>query len=176
MVRPKDDEYYIDDRTEHVAQGDIFRDVPLRWVSPSSGEPAQLDINGMLITYTSGMMKQPPGTRAYKHFFRLVAPIFSFAMLSEMGFKDGQLDDLRRSDKFGAFLYLPPYPDEFEESAAVPYRACLVEQEVLDGKRVTQLQRAAAVRLQMKLATTFLGHTWDAEEFDPDLTDHWHDY
>lgn len=176
MARPRDDEYYIDHRTEHVAQGDIFRDVPLRWVSLISDETAQIDIYGMLITYTSGMMKQPPGTREYKHSFRLVAPIFNFAMLSEMGFKDGQLEDLRRSDKFGAFLYLPPNLGELEESAVVPYRACLVEQETLEGKRVTQLQRPAAVRLQMKLATTFLGHTWDAEEFDPDLTDHWRDY
>jgi hypothetical protein len=127
----------------------------------------------MLITYTSGMMKQPPGTREYKHSFRLVAPLFSFPTLSDMGLTVDQLNSLRRSDKFGAFLYLPPYPDHFEESAVVPYRAALVEHEVLEGRRVTQLQQPAAIRLQMKLATTFLGHTWDPEEFDPDLSDHW---
>lgn len=97
-------------------------------------------------------------------------------MLSEMGFTENQLADLRRSDKFGAFMYLPAYPGEFEEGAVVPYRACLVEHEVLEANRVTQLQGPSAIQLQMKLATTFLGHTWDPEVFHPDLTDHWNEY
>jgi hypothetical protein len=175
MSRPRDEEYYLDKRTEHVAQGDIFRDIPLTWLS-ATGESAGFASYAMLVTYTSGMMKQPPGTRDYKHSFRLVAPLLSFAMLLDMGLTDNQLRDMRKADKFGAFLYLPPYPGEFEESAVAAYRGCLVEHEVLEGKRVTQLQKPAAIRLQMKLATTFLGHTWDPEEFDPDLSDHWNDY
>ena len=128
---------------------------------------------GMLITYTSGMMKQPPGTRDYKHQFRLVAPIFSFAMLADQGLTDDQLMDIRVNDKFAAFMYLPAYPDEFEEGAVLPYRAALVKQDVLDGKRVTQLDQAAAVQLQLKLATTFLGGKWDPDDLDPDMSDHW---
>lgn len=59
MARPSDEEYYIDDRTEHVAQGDIFRDIPFTWAT-AAGEPVGFDGYGMLLTYTSGMMKQPP--------------------------------------------------------------------------------------------------------------------
>lgn len=173
MPRLSDDDYYIDNRTEHVAQGDIFRNVPLRWVSAASEEPVGLDTYGMLITYTSGMMQQPPGARDYKHSFRLIAPVLPFALLAQMGVPETALNQVRTVDNLASFMYLPPYPDEFEESAVLPYRACLVEREVIEENRVTQLQRPAAVQLQLKLATTFLGGKWDPRDFDPDLSDHW---
>jgi hypothetical protein len=175
MGRPDDEAYFVDSRTEHIAQGDIFRDVPFRWSSvvPEGVAEVGFDGFGMLITYTSGMMKQPPGTRDYKHPFRLVAPIFSFTMLAEQGLPEDLLAEIRRSDKYANFMYLPAYPDEFEESAVLPYRPTLVEHESLEGNRVTQLQGPAAVQLQLKLATTFLGGKWNAEDLEPDLTDHW---
>lgn len=175
MSRPTDEEYYLDQRTEHVAQGDIFREVPLTWMELVDGEPENVTFigHGMLITYTSGILKQPPGTRDYKHQFRLVAPIFTFAILADLGLSDEQLMDIRRSDKFAAFMYLPPYPGEFQESAVLPYRAALVAHDVLLEKRVTQLHRPAAVQLQLKLATTFLGGKWNPDDLDPDMSDHW---
>lgn len=175
VSRPADEDYYLDDRTEHLAQGDIFRDVPLSWTVLLNGEPTEVGFVGhaMLLTYTSGMMKQPPGTHGYKHRFRLVAPIFSFALLADQGLTDDQLMGIRVNDNFAAFMYLPPYPDEFEESAVLPYRAALVDHDVLDGRRVTQLHRPAAVQLQLKLATTFLGGKWNPDDLEPDMSDHW---
>jgi hypothetical protein len=175
MPRPGDDEYYVDDRTEHVTQGDIFRDILFIWTTSVDGEQKEVGFEGygMLITYTSGMMLQPPGSRGYKHDFRLVAPIFSFPMLMDQGLSEEILMEIRRSDKYTAYMYLPAYPQEFEESAVLPYRAALVEQRVLEQTRVTQLQRPAALQLQLKLATTFLGGKWNPDDLNPDLDDHW---
>lgn len=172
MARPADEDYYVDVRTEHVAQGDVFRDVPFRWPA-TGGEIVGFDGFGMLITYTSGMMKQPPGTREYKHRFRLMAPIFTLSMLAEQGLSEDQLLEIRRSDKYANFMYLPAYPSDFEESAVLPFRPALVEQGALEGTRVTQLRESAALQLQLKLATTFLGGKWDPADLEPDLTDHW---
>lgn len=187
MSRPADDEYYDDDRTEHVAQGDIFRAVPFHFPIPEPGqeteqkgrrrpveEPPYFEGHGMLIHYTSGFMAQPPATQGYAHRYRLIAPIFPFTMLLELGMAEEALEEMRRSDKIASYMYLPPYPDEFEESAVLPYRPVLLHHSFLEGKRVTQLRGPAAVQLQLKLATTFLGGKWDPEDLEPDLTDHWH--
>ncbi|MGI8774091.1 MAG: hypothetical protein ACR2KQ_03585 [Actinomycetota bacterium] len=172
MGRPPDGEYYVDNRTEHVAQGDVFRDVPFTWVVAPSGGAVGFAGYGMLITYTSGMMLQPPGTKGYKHSYRLLAPVLSFPALMDIGFSEEQLLEVRRSDKYMSMMYLPAYPDEFPESAALPYRATLVHQDVLEN-RITQLQGPAALQLQLKLATAFLGGKWDPDDLKPDQSDHW---
>lgn len=185
MSRPRDDEYYIDARTEHVSQGDIFRDLPFVYFVPEESsfrqegkrrpleEPPEFTGHGMLINYTSGFMAQPPGTRGYAHRFRLVAPIFQFEFLLELGVSQDELDRVRREDNLASYLYLPPYPGEFSESAVMPYRPVLIHHDLLEGRRVTQLQETGAIRLQQRIATTFLGGKWAAEDLKPDLTDHW---
>jgi hypothetical protein len=180
MARPNDEEYF-ELRTDHFAQGDIFKEVPFYYgdISPLKN-PAEPFIAtgfsgyGVLITYTSGMMNQPPGTPGYAHPWRLVAPLLSIAQLAEQGvFSDQQIDGLRSQDNFGRYMYVPSFPGEFRESVVVCHRPSLVHQEVLEGRRISQLQLPAALRLQEKLATTFLGGKWDPEDLHPDLSDHW---
>jgi hypothetical protein len=168
MPKPDDNEYYVDDRTEHVAQGDVFRGVPF---SSPDGSGVGFSGFGMLLHYTSNMMDGPPGTPGYAHHFRLVAPIFPFPMLQELGLSEEQLVSMRNGDKMGRYLYLPAYPDEFPESGVVLYRPELVRQVDLDGRRVTQLQKPAAQQLQRRLARVFFGR--EMEDPDPDMTDHW---
>ena len=109
MPRPNDNEYYIDDRTTHVAQGDIFRGVPFSSASGDTG--LGFSGFGMLVHYTSNMMNGSPGTQGYAHDFRLVAPILSFPMLQELGLSDEHLVNMRNGDRMGRYLYLPTYPD-----------------------------------------------------------------
>ena len=183
--RPRDEEYY-EDRTVHVAQGDIFRDVPFFYAVPEDlpsnqagtrqplEQPPSHTGYGMLLSYTSGFMAQPPGTRGYAHAFRLVAPIFPLDLLNQAGvLTEASMQQLPRDDHLGFYMYLPPYPQEFEESVVCPYRPVLVHHDLLEGRRVTQLQESAAVQLQMKLATNFLGGKWRREDLHPDLSDHW---
>jgi hypothetical protein len=185
VPRSRDDEYYVDDRTEHVAQGDIFGDLPFAYFVPDESsfrqegkrrppeEPPAFTGHGMLINYTSGFMAQPPGTRGYAHPFRLVAPIFPFELLLELGVAEVELEKVRRDDNLASYMYLPPYTGEFSESAVLPYRPVLIHHDLLEGRRITQLQEGVAVRLQQKVATTFLGGKWAAEDLTPDLSDHW---
>lgn len=177
MPRPSDEDYYVDQRTTHFAQGDIFRDVPFysAGVAEDGDEvvPIAHEGYGILISYTSAMMQQPPGTRGYGHSWRLVAPVFSLNFLAETGLTPEQVERLRAHDTYMKYMYLPPYAGEFAESAAVLYRPALVSHDVIEGKRVTQLAEASAVRLQQRLASTFLGGKWREEDLDPDLSDHW---
>lgn len=180
MPRLRDDEYF-EERTEHFAQGDIFREVPFYYGEMNAVRdvdepmiPVGYTGYGVLISYTSGMMSQPPGTQGYLHPWRVVATMTPVEMLTQQGvFTEAQVDQLRRDDNFGRIMYIPPFPGEFRESAIICYRASLVHHDVLADKRITQMQMAAAVQLQGKLATTFLGGKWDPEDLKPDLSDHW---
>lgn len=168
MPRPDNDEYFVAARTEHVAQGDIFRDVRFN----AGLETVGFVGFGMLLHYTSNMMTGAPGTPGYAHDFRLLAPIFPFPMLREMGLSDDHLVTMRNGDMMGRYMFLPPYPSEFPESGVPLYRPELVRQADLEGKRVVQLQEPAAMQLQRKLARVFFGR--ELKDPHPDMTDHWH--
>ena len=172
--RPADAEYYLPYRTEHVAQGDIFEDVPFLMALPEPPPPDQpvgtgvrrvLEMPffvqgwGMLVSHSSSFMAQPVGTRGYAHAARLVAPIVPFALLDE----DDILNDdyrrlLRKEDKLLHYMYLPPWPDMFEdEHAVVLYRPALVHMDILEGRRRCQLQEPAVRQLQAKLVEVSTG-------------------
>lgn len=181
MPRLQDDEYF-EERTRHFAQGDIFREVPFYYgeVNPvvNADEPTiamGYTGYGVLITYTSGILRQPPKeTREYAHPWRIVAPLVPIELLVQRGvFTDRQVEQLRRDDNFGRIMYVPSFPGEWRESGIICYQAALVYHDVLEGKRITQLKLPAAVRLQEKLATTFLGGKWNPDDLSPDLSDHW---
>lgn len=142
MPRPQDDEYYEDNRTTHFAQGDIFREVPFYYAGLSEAGDEAIPVShvgyGLLVSYTSGMMLQPPGTPGYAHPWRLIAPIFPLNLLADRGFTPEQVERLRTHDTYMRYMYLPPYPGEFGECVAVLYRPALVAQDVIDEKRVTK--------------------------------------
>ena len=168
MARPADGEYYHEgQRTQHVAQGDVFRDI--EFIGPDGGS---FTTYGMLIHYTSNMMNGAPGTRGYAHDSRLLAPLYAFDMLSELGITDDHLRSMRSDDLMGRYLYLPPCPNEFDECGVPIYRAQRFTQATIEGKRVAQLQLGAAKQLQRKLARVFFGTELEGEP-SPDMTDHW---
>jgi hypothetical protein len=171
--RPPDEHYYIDSRTQHVAQGDIFRDIEFR-----SPEDANLSHTGpgMLLNYTSGMLVGAEGTnRDYLHRFRVVAPIFALAHIPQL---DGRwthekVTQLRRDDNFGGWMYLPPLPPHFEESAVALFRPVLIAQSQLENERIAQTTEEATRWLERKLGRVFLGVDVDLEELNPNMSDHW---
>jgi hypothetical protein len=173
MSRPDDGDYYIEYRTEHVRQGDIF--AGFDFALP--GEEYAFTSFGMLITYTSGMMNQPPGTPGYGHPYRLVAPILAFPILQDLGLPEDKIERIRSLDTYTHYMYLPPHQPEFGEAVVLPYRPILALQEHL-SERVTQLQEPAARQLQIKLFGTFLGGKPKNPTADlhPDMADHWNDY
>lgn len=174
MGRPSDDEYFITSRTEHVSQGDIFPDIEFEL--PDEEELAFFGF-GMLMTYTSGMMKQPPGTRGYRHPYRLIAPIFSLRLLEGARLSPSEIEKIRTADPYTQFMYLPSHLPDFDESVVLPYRPRLMLQEDLP-EPLAQLQEPAARQLQIKLFGTFLGGKPENPERDlhPDMSDHWNDY
>lgn len=171
--RPADEDYFIDDRTEHVAQGDIFREMD--FPHPANAEVSVV-MYGMLLNYTSGMLEGTEGTnRLYRHAFRVVAPLFELAHIHEHDprWTEAKLDELRRFDHFGGWIYLPAYPGEFREGAAALFRPVLATQGQLEGKRVTQLSFEVSRHLCLKLAKTYAGLDADPAGVNPDMRDHW---
>jgi hypothetical protein len=164
--RPPNDEYFVDERTQHVAQGDIFREVLLSTI--------ELPAHGMLLNYTSGMLIGKEGTnREYRHRYRVVAPILGLALLETKGWSDHDTAKLREHDMLAGWMYLPPYRDEFPESAVALFRGSCLDHNDLVDKRVTQLQFPAAQRLALKLARVFAGFDPDPAKVEPDMRDHW---
>jgi hypothetical protein len=188
--RPEEGEYYTADRTEHVAQGDIFRELPFQMSLPEpppveeprgTGSrrvletPFFMETFGILLSHTSGFMNQPPGTLGYSHPFRLIAPIYPVPLLQERGlFSDDSVRLLRQEDKLLHYMYLPPCIGAFEwEGAAVLYRPTLIHQDLLVGRRIAQMQEPAVKQLQAKIVEAYTGRYPDPEQFTPTLADHW---
>lgn len=107
-TRPADEDYYVDDQTEHVRQGDIFDNVPFMMALPEPlpsdrpvgtgarrvlETPFFIEGLGMLISHSSSLMNQPPRTRGYAHVARLTAPVLPVAMLEVAGLMN---DDMYR--------------------------------------------------------------------------------
>lgn len=190
--RPGDDEYYEQDRAALFSQGDIFRDVPLGYPTvleeaEDDGEPdvragdwlaagkrrflsGPLDFGpAMLITPTCAMSAQ--GASGYAHAIRTLVVVRSLEDVVESGFlsKD-QAADLRRRDRFGNYMYLPPTADgEMLESVALLYYAITVHHDFLEGNRITQLGYEGARQLQHKLGVFYAGFDVDRAEFDPPM-------
>jgi len=190
--RPRDDEYYEQDRAALFSQGDIFRDVPLGYPTvleeaEDDGEPdvragdwlaagkrrflsGPLDFGpAMLITPTCAMSAQ--GASGYAHAIRTLVVVRSLEDVVESGFlsKD-QAADLRRRDRFGNYMYLPPTADgEMLESVALLYYAITVHHDFLEGNRITQLGYEGARQLQHKLGVFYAGFDVDRAEFDPPM-------
>jgi hypothetical protein len=173
-MRPSDEEYYLDHRTEHVAQGDIFREIPFH--HPVRPEEIVFAGYAMLLNYTSSMLQGVEGTnREYRHHFRVVAPIFELAHIHEHDprWTEQKIEQLRVADDFGGWMYLPAYPDEFREGAVALFRPALALQDQLEGRRVTQLQFEAERCLCLKLAKVFAGIDAEPGDVNPDMRDHW---
>jgi hypothetical protein len=190
--RPGDEDYYLDHRTEHVAQGDIFEDIPFILALPEpppADEPIGVGTRrvletpffmhafGMLVSHSSGFMAQPPGTRGYSHNVRSLVPLLPVTMLEESGLIDDKTFHLlRKEDKLIHYMYLPPCAGVFEEErVAVLYRTSSVHQVILDGRRRCQLTEAATKHLQAKLVEASTGRWIDPEQFQPSMGDHWND-
>ncbi len=188
--RPDDEEYYVNLRTEHVAQGDIFTDVPFLLAMPEPPPPDEpkgvgsrrvletplfVQTFGVLLSHTSGFMAQPDGTRGYSHHFRVLAPILPLAMLDEQGLlNEDVLRLLRREDKLLHYMYLPPCVGVWEdERVAALFRPALVHHDVLEGRRVMQMRERAVQQLNAKFVLAFTGQWSDPEQFRPSMGDHW---
>jgi hypothetical protein len=114
MARPANHEYFIPFRTEHVAQGDIFGEIefPL-----PTGEEVAFTSFGMLLNYTSSMLIGAEGTnREYRHPFRVMAPIFTLDLIAvnDARWTDQKIEQLRRADDFGGWMYPPELPANSE--------------------------------------------------------------
>jgi hypothetical protein len=173
MPRPGDDEYFVEFRTQHVAQGDIFRGVRIQ--HPQE-EELSIETHGMLLNYTSSMLVGAEGTnREYRHSFRLVAPLFELTLLQEgeARWTEGQIDSLRGGDRMGGWMYLPAFPGEFEDSAVALFRPVLLLQNQIERARVVQLRFPAARQLCLKLVKVFAGINAEPKDVNPDMRDHW---
>lgn len=188
--RPPDESYYLDRRTEHFAQGDIFDDIPFLMALPQP-EPLEvpggagarrvletpffMQASGMLVSHTSAFVAQPVGTRGYAHPFRSLVPALPVAMLEDAGLmSEDTFRLLRKEDKLIHYMYLPPHPGLFEEErVAVLYRPSLVHEGILEGRRRVQLTEAAMKQLQAKLVEISTGRWIDPDQFQPTMADHW---
>lgn len=176
MARPNDEEYYHEGRrTDHVSQGDIFRELQFR--HPAAPEDVWFVGYGILLNYTSGVLVGAEGTnRIYRHDFRLIAPIFDLSHIHEHDdrWTYQKVQQMRSADDFGGWMYLPACVGEFNESAAALFRPELMTQEQLDDRRVAQFQLEATKHLELKLARVYAG--FDAinpDDLQPDMRDHW---
>ena len=196
--RPKDRDYY-ESRTEHFAQGDLFRDVLFTYPVPPKTNaavaagfpeiPVAEQLPGMLINYTSTMLAQPPGppsdtSTGYKIHSRILVPIVPLDLLRELGVSDEIVSGVVGKDLRLPYMYLPPLVDAWEKKAvALLYRPFTVHHELIAPNRVMQLTWPATVHLQLKLAGLFAhvrpggqGPLLEKDVFStfaPDLTDHW---
>jgi len=187
--RPDDDEYYALDRTELFSQGDIFRDVPLAYptVLHEAGEsedegadellsagkrrflsgPLEFG-HAMLITPTCAMTAQ--AAVGYAHPLRTLVVVRVIEDVVGRFLSEAQVEDLRRRDRFGSYMYLPPAPEvDLPESVALLYYPVTVHHDFLDGNRVTQLAYNGAQQLQRKLGIFYAGFEVDRDEFDPPM-------
>jgi hypothetical protein len=188
--RPPDDQYYLDDRTEHVSQGDLFHDIPFHISLPDPEPPDEpvgigfrrvletplfMHSVGMLVSHSSSFMAQPVGTRGYAHVFRSLVPVLPLGMLEESDLmNEDQFRLLRKEDKLIHYMYLPPCPGMFsEERVALLYRPSLIHHDILVGRRGSQLTEAAMKQLQAKLVEVSTGRWIDPEQFQPTTADHW---
>jgi hypothetical protein len=188
--RPDNAEYYVNGRTEHVAQGDIFRDVPFPMALPEPPPreesigmgtrrvletPFFMHAHGVLISHSSGFMAQPVGTRGYAHPYRVLVPVLPIAMLQEQEvLNDDLLRLLRREDKLSNFMFLPPRPGLFgAEHAACLYRPALVHMDLLEGRRLIQMSEVGVQQLQAKIVEAFTGEWIEPAQFSPTMADHW---
>jgi len=167
--RPADGDYYFENRTQHVALGDVFRDIPL---FPGS----DIATFGILLNYTSGMLVGAEGTnRDYAHSYRVIAPIFELEHIHEHDerWTGGKIEQLRTADNFGGWMYLPELVGEYREGAAALFRPTLVLHDEIQSKRVTQLTLEASQRLCIKLAKVYVGVTPELPPDHPNMEDHW---
>lgn len=169
MTKPEDHNYYVENRTQHVALGDIFRETPL---FPGT----EASTYGMLLNYTSGMLIGAEGTnRDYAHPYRLLAPVFELQHIHEHDerWTPEKVERLRRDDSYGGWMYLPGIVNEFQEAAAALFRPTLVLHEDIEHLRVVQLSFEASRHLCVKLAKVFSGVTPELPDDHPNMDDHW---
>lgn len=182
-------DYYRPDVPQHQAQGDIYAAVKFLhateieedWESSGVRKMAVHPIEGvwagLLISHTCAFVAQPPGSSGYSHPFRVVAPIWSFGLLAEQ-LTDKEIDNLRTSDPYLGYMYLPADGGVVaEESAALLFRPALVTESALDmeGRRGRLAEGSMRV-LQMKVTETFTGKRIKRDQFEPDMSDSWNDY
>jgi len=104
-----------------------------------------------------------------------MAPIFPLALLDQLDLLNDDLRRLlRKEDKLLHYMYLPPCPGVWDdEQAVLLFRPALVHQEVLEERRVAQMQERGVQQLSAKLVEAFTGRWGDPEQFQPTMTDHW---
>src|SRR5688500_12293624 len=164
--RLAESDYYGPPPTRHVAQGDVFSEVPfalgdvkrrkfkgagkrqrpLFGPHKSQTEPlAYLNYTGLgvVCSYTCGFMAQPVGTEGYGHPYRLMAPIISIEDLAAEGVPRSEPQNLKGSGGSDGYMYVPP-PLTGEPAIICLYRMTLVHQDALDElDRVTSMSEAA---------------------------------
>src|SRR6266511_3615982 len=156
--RPRDADYYEQDRVELFSQGDLFRDVPLAYPLPAdelvvdNESGSRRFLSGplefgpaMLITPSCSLGAQ--GADGYGHPVRTLVPVIPLAQLV--------VDELEFS---------------FPESVALLYMPVTLHHAFLEGQRISQLAYRGAQQLQRKLVWFYSG--WledDLDSFDPPM-------
>lgn len=175
--RPQDVDFYAQ-RSTHLRQGDLFREIPLGQPFPPDAlhhqEGSRRFLSGpfepgfgMLLSPTCSMAAQG-GPEGYAHPFRVIAPVLAVADLVEQGaLKPGALEELRRADHLQNYFYLPPIDAVgLPESAALLYAPITLHHDYLEDRRVAQLSSEAAVHLKRQLAAHFSGALFSHAAFE----------
>lgn len=174
-VRPAG-EYYCE-RTDHLLQGDLFKEIPLGYPFP----PEALDHShgsrkflsgpfdsgfGLLLTPSCSMAAQgDPGK--YAHPSRILAPVRPLDELVTAGtIKAAAIDALRAYDHLANYLYLPALENAaMPESLALLYMPITIHHDYLEDRRIAQLTPSAANHLKRQLTYHFAGELYSHDDF-----------
>lgn len=183
--------YEITERTTLFSQGDIFRDIPLaypiligEYENDQSQEPEDdlsagtrrflsgpLDFGFALLVNPTCSITAQGTTNRYAHPIRTLLTIQPVEKLLTEGFlRQGQLDQLRNTDAFTNYMYLPALPTaKFPESLALLYYPITMHHQFLEGQRITQLTYQGTQHLQRKLVAYYGGIDVDQQNFNPPM-------
>lgn len=111
-----------------------------------------------------------PFEGTYAHPNRALAPVLPLMELVELGVvKEGALEQLRKYDHQLNYFYVPPLEEaKLPESLALIYAPIVVHHDYLEGRRIAQLSKVAAVHLKRQLAAHTSGSLFSHEDFDDD--------
>lgn len=185
------DYYEITKRTNLFSQGDVFRDIPLSYPTligeykndqeHQSEEylaagtrrflSGPLDFGFALLINPSCSITAQGVADSYAHPIRTLLTIQPVKkLLGEGVLRQGQLDQLRHTDTFTNYMYLPALPAAmFPESLALLYYPITLHHRFLEGQRITQLTYQGTQHLQRKLVAYYGGIDVDQKNFNPPM-------
>jgi len=164
ILRPADEDYFVEPWSENHLQGDVFADVPLAIPAPpdavlvgEKGEgrflsgPFEAGL-AMLISPSCTLAAQGPSAQpgTYRLPARTLVPIRPVADLEATGTITEKNIDMLRLDRLRNYFYVPA-TDRWPESVALLYLPITVHQDVVDDSRIRQLTGTAFWHLRVKL-------------------------